>query len=71
MFNSSEQRRAGIPRAVAAVEQPAIVRRVRQQDPGREGEAAGEMCHAGVDRDHEIKTVSVGAQLELSLMINE
>ena len=50
-----EQAHAWIPGAVIAMKQPAIVRRPRQQDPGRTSERAGEMGDAGIDRYHEIE----------------
>ena len=55
-FALPEQTHGRIPRAVVAIEQPAIVRRIRQQDPGWAPEGSGEMGDAGVYRDHQVKT---------------
>src|SRR5581483_5728241 len=56
-FILPEQANGRIPRAVITTQQPAPVRQVGQQNPGRPPERAGEMSDAGVDCDHEIKTI--------------
>ena len=56
-FALPEQPRRRIPGAVVAIEQPAVVRRIGQQDPGRAPERRGEMGDAGIHRDDEIEAV--------------
>src|SRR6185312_11328140 len=50
-----EQPCGRVPGAVVAIEHPAPVRRIGKRDPGRAGQRASEMRHAGVDGDHKVK----------------
>ena len=51
----AKQPRTRVPGAVVAAEQPAPVRRMRQQDPDRFSQGAGKMRNARVDGYHEIE----------------
>ena len=50
-----EQSHRRVPGAVAPVEQPAIVRRRRQQQPHGLAERAGQVRHCRVHRDHQVQ----------------
>ena len=51
----SEQPHARVPRAVVALQHPAPVRGIWQEDPHRLAERTGQMRNRGVDRNHEIE----------------
>ena len=52
-----------IPGTVVAIEQPALVRRVGQQDPGPTAQRAGKVRDAGVHRDHQIEAADQGRRV--------
>jgi len=59
-FALPEQPCRRIPRAVVPTEQPTPIGPVRQKDPGRAPQRAGEMDDAGIYRDHEIEARNEG-----------
>ena len=69
------QSRRRIPRAVVAIEQPSIVRHIRQKDPDRLAKRARKMRNAGIDRNHEIKLLDqrrgIGKTFKLARRIQD
>ena len=59
-FALPEQPHRRIPGAVVATEQPTPIGPVRQKDPGRTSQRAGEVDDAGIDRDHQIEARNKG-----------
>src|SRR3569832_778406 len=55
-----EQPYRRVPRTVVASKQPTPIGPVRQKDPGRTPQCAGEVDDAGIDRDHQIKARNKG-----------
>src|SRR5579872_4769745 len=59
-----EQAGGRVPGAVVTIEQPAIIRRIGQQDPGWPAERGGKMGDAGIHRDDKIEAADQGSRLD-------
>src|ERR1700722_15952422 len=59
-FALPEQANRRIPGAVVTTEQPAIIRRPRQKNPGGTPKCGGEMGDAGIAGDDEIEDLNEG-----------